>query len=128
MPSTDSMTPCARVRLRVSGLLLGCLFVLLSVGTAAAAPSSHLTTTSGAKISDHFTKTRFTPAQAGKVKFIYKFSAPSKSFGYLLTFKKGSKWLKVKSVKKKVYFRGSHTMTVKKVFAGKPVKVGSYRP
>jgi hypothetical protein len=123
------MTPRTRARLRVSGLLLGCLFVLLSVGTAAAARSGHLTTAtaSGAKISAHLTKTRFTSSQAGKVKLIYKFSKPSKSFGYLLTFKKGAKWLTVKSVKKKGYFKGSHTMTVKKVFAGKAVKVGSYR-
>ncbi|MGD0167950.1 MAG: hypothetical protein ABSC51_11810, partial [Gaiellaceae bacterium] len=38
------MIPRARARLRVFGFLLGCLSVLLSVGTAAAAPSSHLTT------------------------------------------------------------------------------------
>ena len=30
-------------------------------------------------------------------------------------------------VKKKGSFKGSHTMTVKKVFGGKAVKVGSYR-
>ena len=129
LSSTGSMISRARARLRFSGLLLGCLVVLLSVGTVAAASSSHLTTAtaSGAKISAHLTKTSFTSSQAGKVKLIYKFSKPSKSFSYLLTFKKGAKWLKVKSIKKKGSFKGSHTMTVKKVFAGKPVKVGSYR-
>jgi hypothetical protein len=129
LSSTGSMIPRARARLCVSGLLLGCLLALLSVGTAAAAPSSHLTTAtaSGGKISAHLTKTRFTPAQAGKVKLIYSFSKPSKSFSYLLTFKKGTKWQTVKRVKKQGYFKGSHAMTVKKVFAGKPVKVGSYR-
>ena len=53
-------------------------------------------TTSGAKISAHLTKTSFTAAQAGSVKLVYKFSAPSKSFGYLLTFKRGKKWQTVK--------------------------------
>jgi alpha-tubulin suppressor-like RCC1 family protein len=123
------MIPRARTRLRVSGFLLGCLFILLSVGTDAAAPSSHLTTAtaSGVKISAHLTKTSFKSSQAGQVKLIYKFSKPSKSFGYLLTFKKGSKWQTVKSVKKRGSFKGSHKITVKKVFAGKPVKVGKYR-
>ena len=67
LSSTSSMISRARARLRVSGLLLGCLFVLLSVGTAAAAPSSHLTTVtaSSAKISAHLKKTSFTSSQAG---------------------------------------------------------------
>jgi len=129
LSSIGSMISRARVRLRVSGLLLGCLFVLLSVSAATAAPTSHLTTAtaSGAKISAHLTKTSFEPAQAGSVKLIYSFSAPSRSFSYLLKLKKGKKWQTVKSVKKTGSFKGSHTMTVKKVFAGKPVKVGSYR-
>jgi len=128
LSSIGSMIPRTRARLRVSGLLLGCLLVLLSVGTAAAARSGHLATAAGgAKISAHLTKTSFMSSEAGSVKVIYKFSKPSKSFGYLLTFKKGAKWLTVKSVKKKGSFKGSKSMTVKKVFAGKPVKVGSYR-
>jgi hypothetical protein len=116
----------ARTRLRVSGVLVGCLFVLLSVG-AAAAPSNHLTTASGAKISAHLTSSIFTSSQAGSVKLIYKFSKPSKHFSYLLSFKQGSKWQTVKSVKKKGTFKGSKSMTVKTLFAGKPVRVGSYR-
>ena len=100
LSSTGSMITRARARLRVSGLLLGCLFVLLSVGTAAASPSSHLTTAtaSGAKISAHLTKTSFTNSQASSVKLIYTFSAASKIFGYVLTFKAGSKWQPVKSL------------------------------
>jgi alpha-tubulin suppressor-like RCC1 family protein len=123
-----SMTPRSRARLRVSGFILGCLFVLLSVG-AAAAPSSHVTTAaaSGAMISAHLTRKSFTSAQAKKVKLIYKFSAPSKSFAYRLTFKQGSRWQTLKSVTRKGYFMGSHTMTVKRVFVGKPIKVGRYR-
>ena len=108
LSSIGSMTPRALAGLRVSGVLLGCLFVLLSVGTAAAARSGNLATAAGgAKISAHLTKTSFMSSEAGSVKVIYKFSKPSKSFGYLLTFKKGAKWLTVKSVKKKGSFKGS---------------------
>ncbi|MGA9761947.1 MAG: hypothetical protein WBQ14_05950 [Gaiellaceae bacterium] len=73
------------------------------------------------------TKKSFTKAQAGSVKLVYKFSATSKSFGYLLSFKKGSKWQTVKSVKKKGTFKGSKSMTAKKLFAGKAIKAGSHR-
>jgi hypothetical protein len=98
--------------------------VLVGTSTLAGAAQSKA---SGAKISAHLTKKSFKSSQASSVKLIYKFSAPSKSFGYRLTFKKGSKWLKVRSVKRKGHFKGSHKITVKKLFAGKPVKVGRYR-
>ena len=107
----------------LAGTIL-CAFVLVGTSTLAGAAQSKA---SAAKISAHLTKKSFTKAQVKKVKLIYKFSARSKSFSYKLSFKKGSKWRTVKSVKKKGTFKGSHTMTVKKVFAGKPVKLGRYR-
>ena len=109
-------------RLIASSIL--CALVLVATSSLAGAASSKAST---AKISAHLTKTSFTPAQAGKVKLIYSFSATSKSFSYLLTFKKGSRWQAVKSVIKIGSFKGSKSMTVKQVFAGNPVKVGSYR-
>ena len=108
---------------------------LLAITTAAsltpladAVPSSHLAAAaSGAKISAHLTKTSFTSAQASSVKLIYRFSKKSDGFSYLLTFKKSSKWQTVNSVKKKGSFNGSKSVAAKKIFAGKPIKVGSYR-
>jgi hypothetical protein len=107
----------------LAGLLLG-LAVLASVlvGVAGAASS-----TNSARISAHLTKTSFTATEASSVKLVYKFSKPSKSFSYRLTVKQGSKWQTVKSVRKKGAFKGSKTTTVKKFFAGKPIKDGSYR-
>ncbi len=72
------------------------------------------------------------PAQAGSAKLIYRFSKPSKSFSYRLRVRYGSEWWMstwqtLKSVKKKGLFKGSKSMTVKKLFAGKPIKVGSYQ-
>jgi len=99
---------------------------LALVGACGLAGAASSTAFSG-KISARLTKTSFKPAQVGSVRLIYKFSATSKRFSYLLSFKKGAKWQKVKSVKKKGSFKGSKSMTVKKVFAGKPVKVGKYR-
>jgi len=101
-------------------LLLATVLVLVLVGTASG-------TTSSAKLSAHLTKTNFTSAQASKVKLICKFTAPSKSFAYAITIKSGKRWKTVKKVARKGSFKGSCTKTVKKLFAGKPVKVGSYK-
>jgi hypothetical protein len=108
----------------VAGAVL-CALALVCTSTLAGAASS--SKSSGAKISAHLTKKSFTKAEAKKVKLIYKFSSTSKSFSYLLSFKKGSKWQAVKSVKKAGSFSGSKSMTVKQVFSGKPIKVGKYQ-
>ncbi len=112
------------VRFTRRALLLGVFLVATSIvcALAGAAPSA-----STANFSARLTKTSFTSPQAGSVKLIYKFSKPSKSFKYRLTIKKGKIWPTVKSVKKKGNFKGSKKTTVKKLFAKKPVKVGSYR-
>ncbi len=83
--------------------------------------------TASARISAHLTKTTFLDSEAASIQLIYKFSRPSKSFSYQLSIKKGPKWQTVKSVTKKGSFMGSKSMTIKKVFAGKPLKLGSYR-
>lgn len=64
------------------------LALLGTCGLAGAASSS----ASSGKISAHLTKKSFKSSQAGSVKLIYKFSATSKSFSYLLSVKKGAKW------------------------------------
>ena len=81
----------------------------------------------GARISARLSKTSFTASQAGSVKLIYRFSKPSKRFGYLLTFRSGAGWQTVKRVSRQGSFKGVHTVAVTKLFAGKPVKVGGYR-
>lgn len=110
------------IRLLLSAVL--CALLLIGTSTLAGAASSKA---SAATISARLTKTSFKSSQARSVKLIYKFSAPSKTFAYKLTIRKGSKWLKVKSVKKTGTFKSSKSMTVKKVFAGKSIKVGTYR-
>ncbi len=112
--------------MRRSALPLVTVMALALVGSCGLAGATSGTASSG-KISARLTKTSFKPAQIGSVRLIYKFSRASKRFSYLLTFKQGSKWQTVKRVKKRGTFRGSKSMTVKKVFAGKTVKVGSYR-
>jgi alpha-tubulin suppressor-like RCC1 family protein len=114
-------------RRRAVGFLAGsallAFLLVVTCGLAGAAPSS----ASAGKISAHLSKTNFTSAQSRSVKLVYRFSAKSKRFSYLLTFKKSGKWQAVKSVKKKGSFKGSHTMAVKKLFGSKSVKIGSYR-
>jgi hypothetical protein len=79
------------------------------------------------QISAHLTKTSFTPSQAGSVKLVYSFSKSSKRFSYLISFATGSTWQTVTSVTRTGSFTGSHTITVTKLFAGRPVNVGRYR-
>lgn len=103
-------------------LAAGCALILsFGVGNAGASvPSS-------ARISAHLTSTSFAPAKARTVKLVYKFSSRSSRFAFVLTRKAGSAWSRVRSLSKRGSFRGSHTMTVKRVFGSKPVLVGRYR-
>jgi hypothetical protein len=81
----------------------------------------------GKIVSAFLSKTSFKSSEAGKVKLTYRFAPRSTSFAYLLSVKKGLKWVKVRSTRRTGSFRGSHTMTVKRLFGSKPVKRGSYR-
>jgi len=81
---------------------------------------------SGKIASCKLAKASFTAAQAGKVKLTCKFSPKSKLFKWVLSRKKGTKWVLVKSVRKTGSFK-TYAITIKKLFAGKPVKRGTYR-
>ncbi len=116
------MIPRLRVRLAAAGLLLGAALVLVSGGAAAGALNR-----SGGTISAHLTRTSFQAAETGTVELVYRFSRPSTRFSFLLTRKSGAKWLQVRSVKQTRSFTGSHTLTVAKLFAAKPVVTGRYR-
>jgi len=118
--------PAGSSRFSDARLIISAVVFLILAGACGIAGAASSKATSGT-LSAQLTKTRFTSSQAGSVKLIYKFSKPSKSFSYRLTFKKGSKWVLVKSVKKQGSFSGKKTTTVKKLFAGKPVKLGSYK-
>lgn len=122
---------------RVARIIGVCLLLALALATAGAALS---TTASGGKISSaYLTRDLITPSQAKTVKLIYKFSKPSTRFSYKLQIKKTvrvkkhgtwrnvTKWKVVKTVKKRGHFKGQKSMTVKKLFAGELIKLGSYR-
>jgi len=96
--------------------------------TTTTTPITHpATATSKGKIAScKLSKKSFAASQAGKVKLTCKFSPKSKLFAYLLSIKKGSKWVVVKSARKTGSFVKS-TLTVKQLFAGKPLKRGIYR-
>ncbi len=113
-------------RINLTRFLIGSVCALLLAGMSSLAGAASSKAPS-AKISGYLTEASFSSAQVGSVRLIYKFSAPSKSFSCLLTFRKGSEWKAVKSVTKTGSFKGSKSMTVKKVFGGKAVKLGTYR-
>jgi len=109
-----------RSAVRVAAGAIACVAMLAGASALAGAARSSV-------ISAHLTKKSFTKEQVETVDLIYSFATTSKSFGYLLSFKRDSAWLKVKSVKKSGAFRGSKKSTVKQLFAGRSPKVGEYR-
>jgi hypothetical protein len=90
-----------------------------SIATTTPAPRGKI-------VSCKLSKKSFPRAQTRKVKLTCKFSPKSKVFRYVLSLKKSKKWALVKSAKKTGSFK-TYALTVKKLFAGKPIKRGSYR-
>jgi hypothetical protein len=80
----------------------------------------------GKIVSAKLSKKSFPVAQAGRVKLSCKFSPKSKVFKYVLSLKKGKRWTVVKRANKTGPF-ATYTASVKKLFAGKRIKAGSYR-
>jgi hypothetical protein len=72
-------------------------------------------------------RTIFTRSEAARIELFYRFSRPSVSFGYVLSIKQGSSWTVIRKTRKTGNFKGSRTTTVSRLFAGKPVRRGSYR-
>lgn len=79
------------------------------------------------RIAAHLTSASFTAAQASGVKVVYRFSSRSSRFGYVLSRRRGSRWVTVRSVSERGRFTGSHAMTVKQLFGTKPITVAQYQ-
>lgn len=104
--------------------LIGAGFALiLSLGVVYVGASA----ATSARISAHLTSRSFTPAQAGSVQVVYKFSSKSSRFAYVLSRKAGSAWSTVRSVSKRGSFRGSHRISVAGLFGPKRIPAGQYR-
>lgn len=112
-----------RPRLVASAVVLAGMVAVLLLGVVSPGAS----VTKSGRVSVRLTKTSFTVAQARSAKLVCTFSPTSRRWSYVLSFKTGAKWVTVRSVNRTGSFKGSHSMTVKKLFGSKPVKVGSYR-
>jgi hypothetical protein len=99
-----------------------------TVDTTAAPPATDGSagTKKGKIVSAKLSKKSFSSSEAREVKLTCTFSPKSKLFAYVLSLKKGAKWAVVKSARKTGSFT-KYTRTVKQLFAGKPVKRGTYR-
>ncbi len=124
LPTSPKRKRCATKGARIIGLFL-LLALSLSLVTAGAAFG---TTPSGGKISwARLAQKKLTKFEVGSVLLHYEFSKESSHFAYRLQIRQGKKWKAVKSVEKHGHFKGMKSMSVKKLFARKPVKLGSYR-
>jgi len=102
---------------------LGCALLLALTYTRAGAASAKTSAT----ISARLTATEFVASQKRSIKLIYKLPAPSKSFTYRLSVKKGSTWLRVSSARKTGSSTSEKRLSIGALFGGRTVKVGSYR-
>jgi hypothetical protein len=126
-PSRSSTTRSTRPR-RNSPLVLSSA----SAGAVLGAPNTATLTIIdddplGKIASAKLTKTSFVGAQARKVKLAVTFSGRSAKFNYLLSVKKGAKWVTVSGVKKNGAFAATRRLTVQSLFGKKTVKIGRYR-
>lgn len=102
---------------------LGCALFIALASTRAGAASAKTSAT----ISARLTATEFVASQKRSIKLIYKLPAPSKSFTYRLSVKKGSTWLRVSSARKTGSSTSEKRLSIGALFGGRTVKVGSYR-
>jgi len=99
-------------------------------GTATAGPggSGYITTTKPKSIiTGHLTKTKFRASAAKSVKLIYKISKASSRFAYKLSRARGTTWKQIRYFKRTGNIKGTHYLTVKKLFGGKARIRGRYR-
>lgn len=138
-----------RFRLALAASLIGGSLALLQIGSATSATTrqassslGHLEQRSGlseankpgAFIAAELDSESLTAAQAKKVKLYYGLSRSSKTFTYRLERgtstewpRSSTKWSKVRSVERKGNLKGLHTLTVRKLFGAKTIRVGHYR-
>ncbi|MGD0272632.1 MAG: hypothetical protein ABSB96_02730 [Gaiellaceae bacterium] len=125
-----------RTRAATSGFLLsGTLVVLLASGIPSSATAQAKQATVSArlagKLTAHLTNTSFSAVLADKVKLVYTFSSPSKSFAYQIMRQNGAEWPTVVYSKRNRSFHGSHTTTVSNLFkylsGMQLITIGHYR-
>lgn len=117
---THSLLQSRRRRL---GVLLLAPLVALAMAFGVVSPGA----SAAARISARLTQTSFPAAQVSQAKLVYQFSATSHRFGYVLSRKSGSKWVRVHAVSKKGKFSGTHAKSVKRLFGHATVTAGKYR-
>jgi hypothetical protein len=117
----------SRARLALTRPLLAVLVALLVIGGVASGATAISAEHAGKIHGAHLTKTSFAPAEASKVKIVYRFSPASSTFGYKLLSKHGTTWKTLRDVKRKSRFTGSHSTMVKALFGTRPVELGGYR-
>jgi hypothetical protein len=82
---------------------------------------------SGKIFSARVTKTSLGSSEAGLVRVAYSLYPESRLFAYVLSFRSGSTWTIVRTVRKTGSFAGPYTLTIKQLFGSKPISSGSYR-
>ena len=110
----------------IASLVIGLFLLSLTLGGGAGAISGN----TSARFSAHLTTTTFLSSEIGSVKLVYRFSRPSKSFAYRLTFRKGTKWQPIRRVetgKKTRALRGSKSIALETLFGARPIRAGNYR-
>lgn len=79
------------------------------------------------RVTGRLTQAIFSREAAGAVKFVYHFSAPSRTFTYRVIRLTSTSWRTVRVVRNIGSFRGSHYLTVRQLFKSTLLAPGHYR-
>jgi hypothetical protein len=97
----------------------------LAVATVGGLAGAAAGTTSAATVSARITKTSFRASQAGSVHVVYSLTNAHTRFSERLLVKQGPRWRTLARARLS-RAQGAHTVRVTALFAGRPVRVGSY--
>ena len=98
----------------------------VAVATVGGLAGAEAGATSAAKVSARITRTSFYASQAGSVRVIYTLANAHTRFSERLLVKRGTGWRTLARARLS-WTQGTHTVSVKALFAGRPVRVGSYQ-
>ena len=101
------------------------LGAVLLLAPFAVLPAGASATRSG-RVSAHLTSTTFTASKAAKVKLVYKVTRSSARVTCVLSRRRATTWLKVRSVSKRVPAGATRSLTVKQLFGGKAIVAARY--
>jgi subtilisin family serine protease len=97
------------------------------LAAAGESDSVRIVVTDSAKISTSLSRKVFASSQAARVKLVYRFASPSKTFGFRIERREKRSWRIVRGVERHGDFQGEHATTIKWLFGSARIVPARYR-